>query len=80
MEKYATEKTLTTSDGTKIHLLDNKPHSFEHAAIQYPKALKKKDEYFIYGVQYDKEKCNELRSNKDSLPYYKTSSFKGARV
>lgn len=76
MEKYATEKTLTTSDGTKLYLLDNKPHSLEHAAIQYPKALKKKDEYYIYGVKYDKEAWMEFKKNQNGVPFFKSSSMK----
>lgn len=80
MTDYAKEKTIKTSDGTVLHLLNNQPHSWEHAAIIYPKSLKKKDEYYIYGIKYEKENWNEMRKNTDGSPYYKSASFKGERV
>jgi hypothetical protein len=49
-------KTIKTPDGVVLHVYkepgkNSVPHSTDGPAIKYPKAMKKADEYFIYGIK-----------------------------
>lgn len=76
MEEYAKEQVLKKEDGTTAYILDGKLHSWEHASLVFPKALKQKDEYYIYGIHYTKEQWEEMRKNREGLPFFKQSSMK----
>lgn len=59
-------RTMKTLDGIVLELYkeDGKnavPHSMDGPAIKYPKSMKRSDEYFIYGIQYTKERWEEAR-------------------
>lgn len=74
---YAVERKLTRmSDGAIGYTLDNKLHSWEHAALIYPKESKKKPEYYIYGIQYEKDKWLELKNGGEGLPFFKQASMR----
>lgn len=76
-KEYAVERKLTRmSDGAVGLILDSKLHSWEGPALVYPKESKQKPEYYIYGIQYDKEKWLELKNGGEGLPFYKTSGMK----
>ena len=63
-----TTKTLTTPEGIKISYFDNKLHSWNIAAIRYTKEMKKKDEYYLYGLQKTKEEWIEFRQGRHGVP------------
>ena len=76
--KNNTSRTITTVDGTVLHVFENeesviKPHSVTGPAILYSKEHGKSDEYCIYGVKYNYDKWLELTrpfrraSSKDDL-------------
>jgi hypothetical protein len=59
-------KTIKTPDGVVLHVYkepgkNSVPHSIDGPAIKYPKAMKKADEYFIYGIKYSKSKWEEMK-------------------
>ena len=61
----STTKTIKTPDGRTLHLFQATGknavlHSTDGPAVKYPKSMKKLDEYYIYGMQYSKEKWLEL--------------------
>lgn len=58
-------RTIKTLEGIVFHLYTdengrNKPHCQTGPAVLYPKGISKPDEYYIYGVQYDYLKWQEL--------------------
>jgi len=61
-------KTFTSPDGIKRTIFDGKLHSFEHPAVQYPKEMKKKDEYYVYGIQYTKDQWLEAKRDTNGVP------------
>jgi hypothetical protein len=75
-ENTLKSKTITTADGTKMTLFNGKLHSWDHAAIQYPKELKKKDEYYLYGLKKTKDEWKEAKRDWEGLPPDKSSSVK----
>jgi len=61
-------KTIKTPDGVVLHTYTAPgkkpvPHSLDGPAIKYPKDSKRKDEYFIFGVAYSKDKWTELKDD-----------------
>ncbi len=76
MEYAAERKLIRVSDGATGYTLDNKLHSFEHPALIYPKELKIKPEYYIYGIRYSKEEWLELKNGGEGLPFFKSASMK----
>jgi hypothetical protein len=61
-------KTFKTPDGIQISTFcepDKKPvfHSLDGPAMRYPKAMKKVDEYYIYGIKYTKTKWEEAKDD-----------------
>lgn len=76
-QPYAIERKLTRmSDGAVGLTLDGRLHSWEGPALTYPKESKQKPEYYIYGIQYDKETWLELKNGGDGLPFFKSASMK----
>lgn len=58
-------RTLKSVDGTVIHLIEEegrnpRPHNITGPAMIYPAESKKSDEYYLYGIKYQKEKWLEL--------------------
>lgn len=54
------QRTFKTPEGLKISVFEepNKKavfHSENGPAIKYPKAMKKEDEYYLYGIKFTKE-------------------------
>ncbi len=76
MEEYAKEQVLKKEDGTVAYVLDGRLHSWDGPALRFPKELKQKDEYYIYGIHYTKEQWDDMRKNREGLPFYKQSGTK----
>ena len=66
-------RTIKTPEGVKITIFDNKFHSWDTAAIRYPKSLKKKDEYYLYGISRTKEEWIEFRQDRNGVAPDKNS-------
>lgn len=66
-EDYKTRK-LKSPDGTIRIIFDGKLHSWDEAAVQYPKEIKKKDEYYVYGIQYTKDQWLEAKRDTNGVP------------
>lgn len=63
-----TFKTIKTVDGVVLHTYNQEgknpvPHSLDGPAIKYPRDSKRKDEYFIFGIAYTKEKWLEVKED-----------------
>lgn len=60
-------RKFKTPEGIEISIYVNNGkntyHSTDGPAIRYPKKMKKDDEYFIYGIQYSKERWTELKND-----------------
>ena len=74
-EDYKT-RTLKTPDGRVIIYFDGKLHSWEGPAIQYTNDPKKKDEYYVYGMQHTKDEWLEAKRDWIGLPPSKNPNFK----
>ena len=61
-------KTFTSPDGIKRTIFDGKLHSWEGPAVQYPKEMKKKDEYYVYGIQHTKDQWLEAKRDTNGVP------------
>jgi hypothetical protein len=72
------QRKIKTSDGTIIHIWDNKMHNWEGPAF-IPQGDNKKAEYYIYGMKHSKDEWQEARKSQTGLPYYKQSGFKDTR-
>jgi hypothetical protein len=79
MKKQSTpwpqSKKLLKLDGTIAYSWDGKLHNWDGPSL-IPEGNKKNGEYYLYGIQYSKEEWNELRSQRDGLPFYKNQSMK----
>ena len=75
-ETYIIRKLTRVSDGAIGIALNNVLHSWEGPTLKYPKEAGKKPEYYIYGIQYSKEKWLELKNGGEGLPFFKQSCTK----
>jgi len=67
-------KRIKSPDGVIRIIFDNKFHSWDEPSVQYPKDMKKKDEYYLYGIQKTKEEWLEARRDRIGVPPEKSSS------
>jgi len=67
MSDYKT-RTITSPDGIKRTIFDGKLHSSEGPALVFPKEMKRKDEYYLYGIQYTKDAWLEVKKDGIGLP------------
>lgn len=70
-------RTLTTEDGRTIIYFDGKLHSWDEPALRYAKGLKKKDEYYLYGIPHTKEEWLEARRDRHGIPPEKQINVRG---
>lgn len=61
-------KTIRTPEGIILEIYKEEsknpvPHSLDGPAIKYPKAMKRPDEYYIYGIRYTKDKWKEAKES-----------------
>jgi hypothetical protein len=69
-------RTITTPDGKTITFFDNKLHNWNGPALKYPKELKLKPEYHLYGFQYTKDEWVEARKDRNGVPPDKNPQVK----
>ena len=72
-EEFKT-RTIKTPEGVKMNLFDGKLHSWDNPSVVYPKEMKKKDEYYLYGFQKTKDEWLEARRDRNGIPPEKSSS------
>ena len=70
---FPQSRRLIKPDGTVAYTWDNKLHNWDGPALYTPE---EKGEYYLYGFQYSKEEWQELRSQREGLPWYKNQSMK----
>jgi len=70
MEKRNDYKTRTikTTDDRTITYFNGVLHSWEGPAIKYGSSYKKKDEYYVYGIQYTKDQWLEAKRDTNGVP------------
>ena len=71
---FPQSKKLKKADGTIAYTWDNKLHNWEGPALIPGDGSK--PEYYLYGIQHNKEGWKEARSQREGLPYYKNQSMK----
>ena len=74
-EDYKT-RIIKSPDGIIRSIFDGKLHSITEAAIQYPKEMKLKNEYYLYGIQYTKDDWQEVKREMIGVPPSKNPTFK----
>lgn len=73
-------KTIKLKDGTEMDLFEGKIHSWSKPAIRHPKALKKLDEYYIYGFKKTKEEWKECKREFKGSSFTKESDLTRAKT
>lgn len=73
MSDYKTKK-IKSPDGIIRIIFDSKLHSWDEASVQYPKEMKRKDEYYLYGIQYTKDQWLETKRDRNGVPPEKQAS------
>lgn len=76
MNKDFKTRTLTTPNGIKVTYFNQQLHNWDGPSIKYPKNIKKKNEYHLYGIPYSKEDWMELRKDRNGVPPAKNSQVK----
>lgn len=66
-QDYKSRK-IKSPDGVTRIIFDGKLHSWDSPSIQYPKEMKRKDEYYLYGIQYTKDQWLEQKRDRNGVP------------
>lgn len=74
-ENFKTRK-FKTPDGRTISMFDGKLHNWEGPAIRYSEEERRKDEYYLYGIQYTREDWLEARRDRNGVPPDKNPQVK----
>jgi hypothetical protein len=75
-QKYPkSRKLIKPEDGTIAYTWDGKLHNWDGPAL-IPEGNEKKAEYYLYGLQKTLEDWNELRRQREGIPFYKNQSMK----
>jgi hypothetical protein len=68
VKKEWSTRSITTPDGITISFFDNKLHNWNGPALKYPSSMKKKSEYYLYGIQQTREDWMEFRKDRSGVP------------
>jgi len=68
VKKEWSTRSITTPDGITISFFDNKLHNWNGPALKYPSSMKKKAEYYLYGIQQTREDWMEFRKDRSGVP------------
>ena len=74
-QTYPKSRKLVKTDGTIAYTWDGKLHNWDGPAL-IPEGNEKKEEYYLYGFQKDKEDWKEMRRQREGIPFYKNQSMK----
>jgi len=56
-------RTFKTPEGVQVSIFQPTDQQLDGPALKYPKSMNKKDEYFIYGIPYSKDRWLELKND-----------------
>lgn len=73
---YPKSRKLSQADGTIAFSWDGKLHNWDGPAL-IPQGNTRKKEYWLYGFQKTKDEWQEMRSQREGLPWFKQSAPKG---
>ena len=68
-------RLIKPEDGTIAFAWEGKLHNWDGPAL-IPQGNKRLREYYIHGIQYSEEAWNELRRDRQGLPWYKNPAYK----
>ena len=74
-KKFGQTRRLIKTDGTVAHVWEGKLHNWEGPAL-IPEGDNKQREYYIHGIQYSQEEWDELKKDRQGIPFYKNQSMK----
>jgi hypothetical protein len=74
-QTFPKSRRLTKPDGTVAYTWDGKLHNWDGPAL-LPEGKRKNAEYYLYGMQKTKEEWNEMKSQREGIPFYKNQSMK----
>lgn len=74
-KKFGQTRRLVKIDGTVAYVWEGKLHSWEGPAL-IPEGDNKQREYYIHGIQYSQEEWDELKKDRQGIPFYKNQSMK----
>jgi len=74
-KKFGQTRRLIKTDGTIAYVWEGKLHSWEGPAL-IPEGDNKQREYYIHGIQYSHEEWDELKKDRQGIPFYKNQSMK----
>ena len=74
-KKFGQTRRLVKTDGTGAYVWEGKLHSWEGPAL-IPEGDNKQREYYIHGIQYSQEEWDELKKDRQGIPFYKNQSMK----
>tara|TARA_R110000803_G_C11968745_1_gene319506 strand:- start:1497 stop:1751 length:255 start_codon:yes stop_codon:yes gene_type:complete len=74
-KKFGQTRRLIKTDGTVAYVWEGKLHSWEGPAL-IPEGDNKQREYYIHGIQYNQEEWDELKKDRQGIPFYKNQSMK----
>jgi len=74
-QEYPKSRKLKKADGTIAYIWDGKLHNWDGPAL-IPEGNEKKAEYYLYGIIKTKDDWNEMRRQREGIPYYKNQSMK----
>ncbi len=66
-------KRFKSPDGTIRYIKDNKLHNPDGPALIHPDG---KEEYYFYGILYNKEDFKKIKKDSVGLPWYKSGVAK----
>jgi len=73
--KWPKPKKMKTPDGTIVHHWDGKLHNWEGPAL-IPEGVYRNREYYLYGIKYTEEKWNEIKRDRNGVPWYKNPAMR----
>lgn len=73
---FPKSRKLSQPDGTIGYSWDGKLHNWEGPAL-IPQGNMRKKKYFLYGFEKTKDEWQEMRSQREGLPWYKQAAPKG---
>lgn len=74
-QEYPKSRKLKKADGTIAYIWDGKLHNWDGPAY-IPQGNNRKAEYYLYGIIKEKEDWQEMRSQREGIPFYKNQSMK----
>ena len=75
MSESTMNKGLCTPDGTIVYYMEGKMHNWDGPAL-IPEGNTRLREYYLYGIQHTEEEWQQVKRDRNGLPWYKNPSTK----